>query len=106
MSLLSKLHALVFGRCAPVLSPDETSVIEVLGPIGGDFMDEWRALKFADIDQQLKIGRGRVRSACRSLAAKGYAAFEPQTWTEDGEFYGAGYRATAAGRNLTQESAK
>lgn len=100
MGVLSRIKAYIFGVPAPVLNPDETLVIEVLGPIGGDLPDEWRALKFSAIDQGLNIGRDRVRDACRSLAAKGFAAFEPQTWTEDGEFYGAGYRATLAGRRL------
>lgn len=106
MAFWSKISAFIFGNPGPTLTEDERIVLEVLGPMGGDFMDEWRALKFADIDGQLKIGRERVRSACRSLAGKGLAAFERQTWTEEGELYGAGYRATAAGRRVVETGTK
>lgn len=98
MKLFQKLQRLAFGNPGPVLSPDEATVLDVLGPNGGDAEGDWRAFKFSDIDAQLRIGRDRIRNACRSLAEKGLAAYEAVLWTEEGEMYGAGYRATLRGR--------
>lgn len=95
------LRAAIFGKKGPPVVGDEWLVLDFLGPYGGDKgTDEWRAFSFADIDRDLKIGRDRVRTACRSLSERGLTAYEAHTWDEDGMPYGAGYRATHEGRHI------
>jgi hypothetical protein len=46
--------------------------------------------------------RADVRAACRRLRALGLAEYQRGLFTEDGEAYGAGYRATLEGRHASR----
>jgi hypothetical protein len=78
------------------LTADEKRVMGVLGNGGEDF----GCYSFDPISRAAGIPIDRVRTACRSLRDKCLVEYHRNLFTEDGEMYGAGYGATAAGRAL------
>ena len=59
---------------------------------------------FAGIQRRTGLSRDFVRAACRSLAAKGLAAYSSSLWTDDGDPAGSGYAVTDAGRAALAEA--
>ena len=47
---------------------------------------------------RMNMDRTEIRRACRALRSGGLAEFGSGLFTEDGETYGSGYMASAAGR--------
>ena len=62
--------------------------------------EEWTAYPFKSLSRLTGLSRDEVRTACRSLRAKGLARHERGLVTEDLEFVGSGYTATPAGSCL------
>lgn len=77
-----------------ILSENEFSVLKILAGIY--LPDEWGAYGFLSLSRITKLEIKEVREACRSLATKGYSAYERSLWNDDGPA-GAGYRATEEG---------
>lgn len=78
------------------LNENERQVLEVLA----EESDDYGYMCFAAIGERLQIDRKPIRRACRSLARKGLAEFGKGLWRDDGSFYGSGYSATRAGKEL------
>lgn len=65
--------------------------------------DYGQASSFAPIMECWQLSRPDVRRACRSLRRKGLAEYWRGLWTEYGDPAGAGYGATAKGREVAYE---
>ena len=61
-------------------------------------------LSFYPIEQATEMSRTDVRRSVRALFRKGLAAFHKGLCTEDGEFAGAGYCITVAGRIRAEQT--
>jgi hypothetical protein len=72
----------------------------VLSGIANTDPDCWIGWTFKGIARLTKRPIEDVRSACRSLRAKGLARPERGLMTEDGDFVGSGYTATPEGDSL------
>lgn len=81
---------------AITLSDDEKRVLGALGHADYDF----GCYGFNTLSQSLGMPRERIRAACRSLRDKRLVEYHRTLQTEDGDFVGAGYGATYAGRDL------
>ena len=59
-------------------------------------------LSFSRVAYRAGMQKDKVRRAVRGLARKGLAHFCNASWTDDGEFSGAGYGLTEKGRALLE----
>lgn len=74
--------------------------LRCLNALDGCSDPEWQYASFAPVMKITGLPRPEVRRAIRSLARKGLAEYSAALCTEDGDFAGAGYRITIAGRKL------
>lgn len=79
----------------PKVSEREMMALNALAGI-----DEDHYLNFKSIASRSRLDPKYVRRSVRALARKGLAEYGKGLWSEDGEVAGAGYRATAVGRQV------
>jgi hypothetical protein len=89
------------GRSSTKLREPHSRVLAVLAD--GYYGSEWCFYHFAHIVAETGFDIKQVRKSCRYLARKGLAQYGRGLWTEDGEPFGSGYAATAAGNALVEE---
>jgi RIO-like serine/threonine protein kinase len=78
----------------------ERSIIKAMSDTDADYA----YLAFDQISRRTGIERRQVRLDVRRMARKGLAVFASGLSNDDGEFRGAGYALTPAGRKALSES--
>ena len=80
------------------MTPDAESCLDALNAMSEPNGE--MCVPFAPIMDATELDRRTVRRNIRALARKGYAEYFRGLCTEDGDFAGAGYCITKAGRAL------
>lgn len=68
-----------------------------------DTCPEFNAISFSAVASRSGLPSHQVRRVVRALARKGMTEYMRATWTDDGEFMGAAYGITDAGRRALSE---